>query len=305
MSTTIRKWLSGALALALLVAAPGSLFAQTSYYYWWQAIDEYGQAYTGQNVQCSVYRPQFHGAASLHSTSTLAGYTASNDPLWSDTTGKLHFYSGLDTTFDVVCAYTYGSQQFSGRMDRFSHKVVLPRAGASVARFAVNSTAATYQTSSGVTLPAGSIIRDVIIQNLAPQGLGTYHLSVGFLGNHAVATAIALVQTQALTSPDEWLRPHAVGGFGTGLGGGTLTGNHRGTALSDYHTSLCLGGVCGSTAAGISRYVERSYLVHVATGLTVSYSAQPGTAAAVRAHVWILYDRLHTSANTVPFGAGR
>ena len=244
------RWISAALAVALLVAGPTVGLAQSSYYFWWTAVDEAGQAYTGQNVQCSVWRPNVHGAAVLHTASLSVGRTI---PLWSDANGRLHFYSTSLDPVDVVCAYDYGGSGFSGRLDRFTHKVVLPRQGTQISKFGVNSTSATYQTDSGLVLPQGALIRDVVIQNLNPLGLGQYHLSVGFLGNHAVATAIALAQTVALTSSDEWIRPHMVGGFGTGLGGGTLTGNHRGTALSDYHTSLCLGGVCGSTAAGRRR----------------------------------------------------
>lgn len=297
----MKRCLIGLLALILVLAPVAPAWAQTQF--WWLAVDELNQPYTGQNVQCSIYRSNVHAAIVLHTSAALD--TGLPQPIWSDANGRLHFYSSLRDPVDATCYYTYGGAGFSGRMTRFDHKIVLPRQGTQIVRFGVNSTAATYQTDSGIVLPQGALVRDVIIQNLNPLGLGQYHLSVGFLGNHAVATAIALVQTQALNSPDEWLRGHMVGGFGTGLGGGTLTGNHRGTALSDYHTSLCLGGVCGSTTAGISRYIERSYLVHVATGLGVSYSAQPGTSAGVRAHVYILYDRLHSPANVVPFGTGR
>lgn len=298
MSTTIRKWLSGALALALLVLAPGSVSAQ-SYYYWWQAVDEYGQPYTGENVQCSVYRPNIHGAAILHANLTLSSSTASNSPLWSDASGKLHFYSGLDTTFDVTCWYTHGSQGFVGRMTRNTHKVILPRSGQMVSRFAVNSTAATYQTLTGIIMPQGSIIRDVVIQNLNPEAVGTYHLSVGFAGAHAVGTATALVAAQALNSSDEWLRPHIVLAT-TGIVT-PASGNHRGTALSIFHAQI----YAGASGTGQSHYIERPYIVHVASGLEVTYSAQPGTTAGVRAHVFILWDRVHSLSNRVPFGAGR
>lgn len=286
-----------ALALALLLGFGSStVFAQGPYYFWWLVADERNEAFTGQNVQCSVYRPQTHAAAILHTSSALT--SGGNSPLFSDVNGKLHFWTSSSDPVDVTCYYAHGGQAQVNRLRYTDHKIVVPRqSGAKIAKFSVNSTSATYQTDSGIDIPAGALIQDVIVQNLNPRGLGTYHLSVGFLGNHSVATAIALLQTQALTSPDEWLRGHMVGGFGTGLGGGTLTGNHRGTALSDYHTSLCLGGVCGSTAAGISRYIERPYLVHVSTGLTVSYSAQPGTSAAVRAHVFIYWTQFHTGVN--------
>ena len=291
----MKRVLFGILALALAAGLllPSPAAAQN--YFWWQAVDEAGQNYTGETVQCSVYRANVHAAAVLHTTSAMdAGMP---QPIWSDTLGRLHFFSTLATPVDVTCQYTYGSAGFSGRMTRFDHKIVLPRQGGQIVRFGVNSTAATYQTDSGIVLPQGALIRDVIIQNLNPQGLGTYHLSIGFLGNHTAATAAALVHTQALSSPDEWLRPHVQYSFTQQILG--VAANHRGLVLSDFALRHSEG------AGSRGWYVERSYLVHVATGLGVGYSAQPGTGAGLRAHVYILFDRLHTIQNIVPFGAGR
>lgn len=295
MTMTKRSLIAAVLALALLVAGPAPALAQT--YFWWQIVDETGQPYTGENVQCSVYRPNIHGAAILHTSSTMSNATAANDPLWADSTGKFHFYSSLTTPVDVTCYYDYGGGGFSGRIDRFTHRIILARQGLQVSRFSVNSTAATYQTATNVYLPAGAVVKDVIIQNLNPLGLGTYHLSVGFLGNHAVATANSLVHVQALTSPDEWLRPHAV--MLTRSGVQTVYSSHRGTALGIIQEAH------GAAAGFSGLYFERAYTVHVASGLQVSYSAQPGTAAAVRAHVFVIWQRLHTQINRLPFGAGR
>lgn len=285
-----------ALLLALALAlAPGVSWAQGPYYFWWLVVDETGQPYTGETVQCSVFRANIHGAAVLHTTAQLdAGGTS---PLWSDVGGRLHFYSSSSAPLDVTCYYTYGGSAYSGRIGTTVHRIVLPRQGPQVARFAVNSVSATYQTASGVVIPQGAVIRDVIIQNLAPRGLGTYHVSVGFLGDHSVATAAALAHTAALTSPDEWIRPHVQYSFTQQIMG--VAGNHRGLALSDF-------ALRHSNAQGERGwYVEKAYVVHVSTGLEVSYSAQPGTSAGVRAHVYILWDRLHTTSNRVPFGLGR
>ena len=289
-SSALRTVPAVLLALALLVAGPAPALAQT--YFWWQIVDETGQPYTGENVQCSVYRPNIHGAAILHTSSTLSNNTAANDPLWADSTGKFHFYSSLNTPVDVTCFYDYGGGGFSGRIDRFTHRIMLARQGVQVSRFSVNSTAATYQTATNIYLPAGAVVRDVIIQNLNPLGLGTYHLSVGFLGNHTVATANALVNTQALSSPDEWVRPHTVI---TSLAGSAATynSNHRGLAMINH------------IAAANRAPQAQPYLVHVATGLQVGYSAQPGTGAGVRAHVFVIWQKFHSSINRLPFGAGR
>ena len=284
-----------ALALAAALLLPAGAWAQTRF--WWQIVDESGQGYTGQDVQCSVFRPNIHAALVLHTNAALT--TAAGNPLWSDASGTFHFYTSSSDPVDVNCFYNYGGGGFKGRVTQFQHKFVLPRQGTQVSRFAVNSTAATYQTDSGIVLPAGALIRDVVIQNLNPRGLGTYHLSVGFLGDHAVATSNSLVTTQALTSPDEWLRPHM-----QELASGTgalfyFSGTHRGAALVRF----AVGHANGIGDRGV--YTEKSYLVHVATGLQVSYSAQPGTGAGVRAHVLILWDRLHSSSNKLPFAIGR
>ena len=275
-----------ALALAVALLFPAGAWAQTRF--WWQIVDEGGQPYTGQDVQCSVFRPNEHAALVLHTNRALN--TAAGNPLWGDAASTFHFWTSSSDPIDVTCFYAYGGGGYSGRINQFQHKFVLPRQGTQIVRFAVNSVSATYQTDSGIVLPGGALIRDVVIQNLSPRGLGTYHLSVGFLGNHAVATANSLVNTQALSSPDEWLRPHFTTVPGT-VCPGNICANHRGTALALHYSSGFFG--------------ERAYSVHVSTGLQVSYSAQPGTGAAVRAHVYILFDRLHSSANKLPFAIGR
>lgn len=292
-----------ALLVALLVFTPMAAISQgagSGYYFWWQVVDERGNPFTGQNVQCSVFRPNTHAAILLHTTS---GFTAGgNSPIWSDPTGKLHFYSAIADPVDVACYYTNGGAAFINDLDRQTHTIIIDRQGRKVSRFAINNTAtATNQTPTpALTLPAGAIVRDVLIQNLNPRGLGTYHISVGFAGNHAVAANVnALVDAMALTSPDEWIRPHLVLAVGNSLGnyGVTAAGNHRGVALSQYHQSLCLGGVCGSTTAGITMYRETPYLVHVASGLDVVYAVNPGTAAATRVHVYIFWEQYHSGIN--------
>ena len=294
MKTSLKRWFTAALAVALLSVAP-SAFAQTTgaYYYWWQAVDEGGVTYAGQNVRCTVYRPNVHAGVLLHTSSALTNVA----PLVSDANGRLHFYSSSNDPVDVQCYYDYGGGGFTGRLRTTDHKIIIPRQGTQISRFSVSTSAATYQSDSGIVLPAGAVVRDVIIQNLNPLGLGTYHLSVGFLGNHAVATSVALAQIQALNSPDEWLRPHMVVTGGS-AGGFTTWVSHRGTALQLAH----------GAAAGF--FIERSYLIHVATGLGVSYSAQPGSKLAagsnfVVAHVFVLWQKLHSSANKLPFGLGQ
>ena len=287
------RWISAIFAIALLVAGPAAGLAQSSFYFWWQVVDELDRPYTGQNVQCSVYRPNQHASATLHTTSTLGNNTAANDPLWSSTAGKLHFYSSQSDPVDVTCFYAFGGSAFVNKLDRFTHKIVVPRSqGRTISKFAAVAATSNTNQASGVSIPAGAVIRDVIIQNLNPRGIGTYHVSVGFAGNHAVSANVnALVSVQALNSPDEWLRPHLVSAAGAITV--AADGNHRGAALSDFHASTCNGGVCG----GPPLYRERSYMVHVASGLDVTYAINPGTAGAARLHIFIFWDRVHTGLN--------
>lgn len=291
-----------ALTLALLIGlGPASVVAQGPFYFWWLVQDERGEPFTGQNVQCSVYRPNTHTAAVIHTSSTLTA--GGSSPLFSDANGKLHFYSASDAPVDLTCFYAHGGQAEINRFRTTDHKIVLPRqSGTKISRFSVtNSTTATNQ-SSGITLPQGALVRDVIIQNLAPDGrTTTFHISVGFAGNHAVAANVnALVDAQALTSPDEWLRPHLV--LAAGSYGIIAAGNHRGVALSQYHNLVCLGGVCSglTTVGGISTYRETPYLIHVASGLDVTYAINvPGVTnnSGARLHVFIVWQQFHTGIN--------
>jgi hypothetical protein len=290
----LRSYVSIGVAAAVILAGPAAGLAQSSYYFWWQVVDEYNRPYTGQNVSCGVWRPNQHAAAVLHATSNLANNTAANDPLTSNSQGKLHFYSSSNAPVDVVCTYAGGGMAQVNKLDVNTHKIIIPRSeGRKVARFSVNAATANYQQDSGIVVPQGAVIRDVIVQNLNPLSLGTYHLSVGFLGNHAVGVSNALVSAIDLTpSGVEWLRPGLVPAAG-GAVTATYLGNHRGTALSSFHASTCNGGVCG----GPGLYIEKPYVVHLASGLGVSYSAQPGTGGALRAHVFVLYEMFHTGAN--------
>ena len=271
-----------ALALAVLIGlGPVAAVAQTSnaYYFWWQVTDEYGQPYTGQNVACSVYDPNGPGAKTLHTTSALD--SGNRNPLFSDVNGKLHFYSTSNQPVDVVCRYTQGGNMTSvNRLTLQTHRIVVDRHGRQVAWFAVNQNPGiTSNATTGVTIPGGAVVRDVIIQNLAPAGVtSAFHISVGFGGNHAVAqNQAALVSAQALTSPNEWLRPHA----SIMVSGGNMV-SHRGAAL-EYHI------------AGM--YTERGYMVHVSSGLDVVYGTQVPASQNARLHVFIYYDLYHTKIN--------
>lgn len=297
---SLKRWIAAALAVALLSVTPAAV-AQSpggSYYFWWDVVDERGQAYTGQNVTCSVFAPNGPGAKTLHTT---AAVTSGNTlPLVSDANGKLHFYSTTGDPVDVVCRYAPGGQIVSiNRLSRTTHRIVLDRQGRKVAYFTVHRGPGLSGTqSSGISIPAGAVIYDVLVQNVNPRGVASaFHLSVGFAGNHAVAAnADALVSALALTSPDEWLRPHMVCAGSAGLPIAACArgaGNHRGAALSFYHAEVYAGG----NSTGVSIYREVPYLVHTSTGLDVTYATAVPVSGSANLHVYILYEGLHTSVN--------
>ena len=159
-----------------------------------------------------------------------------------------------------------------------------------ISRFSVNAASAVTNQSTGISLPSGALVRDVIVQNLNPRGLGTYHISVGFAGNHSVAANVnALVNALALNSPDEWLRAHAIlTGTGTTE---RLDASHRGLALQKFIAGH------GSAAGSVGFYAEVPYLVHVASGLDVVYAVNPGTGGAARLHVYLLWQQMHVGIN--------
>ena len=286
--TLMRKLAVLAAAASVLLGigfAPSPVSAQGTYF-WWDVVDERGESYTGQNVQCSVFRPQTHAAIVWHTTAQLTqGYA---NPIFSDASGKLHFYSSSTDPVNVNCYYANGGSAQVSRLDRFTHRIVIPRqAGLIVSRFAINDTATATNQSAGISFPAGALIRDVIIQNLNPRGIGTYHVSVGFAGNHSVSANVnALVNIQALNSPDEWIRQHVLM-INTGVNE-RADASHRGLALRKFIAGH------GDATGSLGFYAEIPYLVHVASGLDVTYAINPGTAGAARLHVLILWSRYHS-----------
>ena len=295
----IKRWMAAAMAVALLGVVPVEALAQQAtgprvgpagaYYYNWQVVDEAGFPFTGQDVNCTVTQPQIHGYVTLHANSSLDDKTGGGT-IYSDDNGKFHFYTSLAGPFDVQCYYAGGGGA-TVRLRHTDHKIVVPRQGRQIARFAVSTSSATYQSDSGIVIPAGSIIEDVAIRNMNPRALGTYHLSVGFLGNHSVATADALAAAQALTSAEEWLRAHSA------ITATGVSPTHRGVVLRTTH------------GAATGAYAEIKYMVSAPSGLQVSYSAQPGVIGAaganfVVAHVYVIYQRLHSVSNKTGFGLG-
>ena len=302
------KWLAASLAALILVTA-APVGAQSAYYFWWQVVDEQGRPYKQQtlgvgDVQCSVSRPNIHGAAILHSNSSLS-IRGETGPLFSDTNGRLHFYSTSGDPVDVQCYAEYGGSASVAKLDRFTHKIVVPRdAAVNITRFPVSQSgsASVYQVDAGASLPQGALIRDVIVQNLGTAAggggvLSTYHLSVGFLGNHIVGTSNSVVDRVDLTGFVEWLRPSYINDAGT-LAIAATPGKttHRGAAMISTH-AFSVGG------NNVTIRFETPYLVHSASGLSLSYSV-PATVPLTPyiLHVSVYWQKFHTGVNRQPAG---
>ena len=292
--TTIRsKIVASLLALGLLMT-PVSAFAQ--YYFWWQVQDEYGRPFPSQTISCSVYELASHGAAVLYSLPSLAPHAGvqTSMPLLSDSNSRLHFYSSTSNDKRVVCFYARGGAATDVRLSRTVHSIMIDRQGRKVVRFPYVTNATTVQT--GIFLPQGATVRDVIVQNLGTgKGEGNTtadaHLDVGFAGDHRVAIGHALVRQLGLER-EQWQRPHFTASFG-GTTGFYVNQIHRGNSLAFAIQGHRTG---DSGRAGV--YIETPYLIHVAGGLEVTYTTNntPG----ISGHVYILFDSYHTGLSTAP-----
>ena len=296
MTTKIRRIVAGLLALGL-VLAPNAGFAQATYF-WWQVVDEVGRPYPSQTVSCSVYDLASHGAKELFLLPSLARHAGvlTSMPLLSDSNSRLHFYSESTTDVRVTCFYARGGAATDVRLSRFAHTVMIDRQGRKVVR--IPYVRNTSPTNTGIWLPQGAVVRDVIVNNLGTGAgvttdlLADAHLDVGFGGNHTVATGHALVRQLGLNFGD-WQRPHFTATIRGARGGYTFDGFHRGNALA-----FAIQGHRAGDVMFPGVYIERSYTIHVAGGLEVTYTTNnvPG----ISGHIYIMYDSFHTGLSTQP-----
>jgi len=293
---------------AFLLLAPNPVLGQ-SFYFWWQVVDELDRPYTGQTVRCSVYDLLAAHAAGqtekiLHFTSEMD--SGSTMPLLSDSNGRLHFYSSVSGDVRVNCFSAYGGQG-QARLSRAVHKIIIPRGfGPKVARFQVVTNTATTRT--GLWLPVGTVIRDVLVQNVGkvggrPVGEEEPHLNVGFIGDHTDAELnnhqkSALIHVLALNTDKDFIRPHVqvitVGGSAESAGAPMITGSHRGVALARFHS----GSNIGTTSFNRGLYYEKAFVVNSPGGIEITYSTS--SVAGISAHVYLMFESLHVGA----FGSG-
>ena len=313
MKSFSRKIVASLLALGLLLA-PSVSMAQP-YYFWWQAVDELGRALPSQTVSCSVYDLASHGAKVMYLAPSLAPHNGvmTSMPLLGDASSKFHFYSDVNTDVRVVCYYARGGAATDMRIGRSGgHQVMIDRQGRKVVRFPFVNNAARQNT--GIVIPAGSIIRDIIVQNTALvqdpplDDTATPHLNVGFAGNHAISINHSLIDRMHLARQPEWIRPGSnsgtgrsilkTGGAGTAYHFGALEGfgAHRGIALA----VTCRGAVSGPALGSGCGYVETAYMVHVAGGLELTYQTSSSPTVPISGHVFVIYESYHTGVSTQP-----
>ena len=314
MKTMRSKIVASLLALGLLLA-PSVGFAQP-YYFWWQAVDEYGKAFPSQTVSCSVYDLASHGAKVMYLAPSLAPHNGvqTSMPLLGDASSKFHFYSESSSDVRVVCYYARGGAATDLRLGRNTHNVLIDRQGRKVVRFPFVNNAARQNT--GIVIPAGSIIRDIIVQNTALvqdlplDNTSEPHLNVGFAGNHAVSTNHSLIDRMHLSRQPEWIRPGTNSGAGriipvTG-GAGAMThigvaggfGMHRGVALAAGSRGAV--STVASLGAQGSGYTETPYMVHVAGGLELTYQTSSSPTVPISGHVFVIYESYHVGVSTQP-----
>ena len=295
MKTYMRKFLAGLLALGL-VLAPSVGFAQ--YRYWWQVVDEQGRPYLGQTVRCSVYTVAT--GAPLHFTVTTG--VGSSQPLLSDVNSAFHFTSAASSDVQIVCNTLSGGQA-NTRLRWTDHTIVIDRQGRKIVRFQFvqNATA----TNTNVFIPAGAVIRDVLIQLSA--GAVNSHLEVGFRGDHFSNHSFgALVHRMSLQTGDAWLRPHAVIVMGEGSVRPRVAEVHRGVALAISHTVTAAQNFGATNVQNSGFYVEIPYVVGgpnvlggipgAATGLGVELQYRTSNTAGISGHVYVMFDSYHTGS---------
>ena len=307
MKTMRSKVMAGLLVLGLMFT-PVQAFAQ--FYFWWQVVDEQGRAYPSQTVSCSVYDLASHGAKVLYTLPSLAPHAGvqTSMPLLSDANSRFHFWSESSSDVRLVCYYARGGAATDVRVSRTSHTVMIDRQGRKVVRFPyVTNTAA---TRTGIWLPRGAILKDILVQNVSGSGQTDApasdvnpepHLNVGFAGDHTVSTAHSLINRMHLTRTAEWVRPGpryrtvvVAGGSGTQF---HVIASHRGEAVAD---TCGRGGVSGppQANAGCLFYRDRDLEIHFAGGLELVY--QTSNTPGISGHVYLLFDSYHVGVGTQP-----
>lgn len=171
-----KRLFSGLLFMALLLAAVPAAFAQTPYYFWLQARDELGRPITS-GVSCQVYTAGGDTASTIYTSRLLT--TAASNPLTGDSRGQCSWWMSASDAVDVIVWTKRGRARF----DSFSvndHSVIVGQQASVKAVRVPFSRSATKYTNTGVTIPKGAVLRDVLIEvTSVGSGSNGKHIAIG------------------------------------------------------------------------------------------------------------------------------
>lgn len=278
----MRRWLRP-LSMLLVCAAlllPVAVPAQPlSLPFWIGVVDETGEPITS-GVTCHVYTTSsINTAATVYSNVTLA--TAITQPITGDSRGICAWFSPVaTTTYDVIVYYSRGISRLQA-VTVYDHKVVVDRqAPYKHARFAFSNTL-TQEVSSGILLPKGAMVEDVVVEVVTNYTNAT--VSVGLLSTESSGTVTGFVSSQA-ASVAGFFRPGATWTV-TQVGDLTnvyLSANTRGTLLADAAVGVAANGSKGY-------YIPKRHLISGTGARTISYST---SSSAVAGFIHVFYTEI-------------
>jgi hypothetical protein len=282
MKTLFGKAIAALLALGLVVG-PTPALAQ-GYYFWFQVKTEDGEPFQEEGaVRCSVYgRDATTGYATVHTTAALT--TPYTLPLASSVNGLIHWYSSSEAPVNLKCFTQYGDYAYKNNFSRQRHQVQIDTSSAyKIFRFPyVTNTA---PTATGLIIPSGGIVTGAAVERITI--LDGAHINVGFAGNHAVASWNAVV-SQLDISQRGFAMVHFSGSTGADLSAPI--------AAAGSHLGLALRHMVGQPSRS---FVSRPYLVHVSSGLELTYTTSAG--AGIGGHVYIYWTQTHVGSNRQPY----
>ena len=286
--------LAGVLAWPAVMSAQLRQSGQPGYYYFFQVQNEYEEPFTTDGfVACSIYSREDNGATRFwtHSAASLANSTAQAGPLYSNTNGIIHWYSGTTNPVSVVC-YTKGGD--AGRKVRMSirdHKIRIVTSGADkVIRFPFSTN--TAPTGSGIYIPEGATVLGVALQ-IATPGATVAHVDVGFGGNHAFGLRNALAD-RLQAGPNTMT---AAAGFNTymppsGAAGATWVNGGIQSVPAVAHYGILLRHLNAGLAA--ASFYNGGAMVHTTGGLEVTYTTS--NVAGLGGHIYVFFRVLHVGS---------
>lgn len=293
-------------AMAGVLAWPAVMSAQLSqagaYYYFFQVVNEMDEPFTTVGaVRCSIYNRgsgqnayiAYTNTQLLHNNTTVTDTAGGGQingsytlPLASNSNGIIHWYSALSTPVNVKCFTQYGDYAFKNGLSINTHKVRIDTSGSSkISRLPYVTSPGAAVTVTEIVIPAGALITDIAVEvTSSPIGTPTDgHINVGFDGNHTVATRNALVRNFKISNNTGF---HVMHSQVLQAAVGVAPQTHLGLAL--VHTSVI---------AGTSLVTPRGYMVHVNSGLTVTYDTSLAPTS-MGGHVYIFWRALHVGANS-------